>query len=87
MSAARSHVYKSLSKAVAETAVDRVFGSIVSAVGRGEEVRMRGFGSFTRVRTSDRDGRNPRTGEKIKIAGGNAPKFKPATAFKDAVRG
>jgi DNA-binding protein HU-beta len=51
-----------------------------------EEIFISGFGTFTIVKRKARKGRNPRTGEAIRIAAKVMPKFKPAKAFKEAVK-
>lgn len=51
----------------------------------GEKVQLVGFGTFEAIKKPEREGRNPRTGEKTKIAACNAPKFKPGKALKDAI--
>lgn len=74
-----------LSKADATKAVDGVFDSITSSLSSGEEVRLVGFGTFSVVRRAASEGRNPRTGEKIKIPASNQPKFKAGKGLKGAV--
>ena len=71
-----------LSKADAAKAVDAVFESIQKST---EEVRLVGFGTFSVVDRPASEGRNPRTGAKIKIAASRRPKFKPGKAYIDAV--
>jgi len=66
-----------MSKADATKAVDAVIDVIGSAMKKGEEVRLVGFGTFSVKDTPARTGRNPRTGEEIKIPAGKAVKFKP----------
>jgi len=51
-----------------------------------EEIFISGFGTFTIVKRKARKGRNPKTGEAIRIAAKILPKFKPAKAFKEAVK-
>ena len=51
-----------------------------------EEVFLSGFGTFSVVKRKVRIGRNPKTGDKIKIAARVLQKFKPAKAFKEAVK-
>ncbi|MGV8057800.1 MAG: HU family DNA-binding protein [Smithellaceae bacterium] len=51
-----------------------------------EEIFLPGFGTFTIVKRKARKGRNPKTGEAIRIAAKVIPKFKPAKAFKEAVK-
>ena len=74
-----------LSKADATKAVDSVFESITSALKKGTEVRLVGFGTFAVTERAQSEGRNPRTGEKITIPASKQPKFKPGKALKDAV--
>jgi hypothetical protein len=50
------------------------------------EIFLSGFGTFSIVKGKARTGRNPKTGEAIKIAARVIPKFKPAKAFKEAVQ-
>ena len=74
-----------LSKADAGKAVDAVFDSITGSLKSGTEVRLVGFGTFSVSRRSASQGRNPRTGEPIKIPASNQPKFKAGKGLKDAV--
>ncbi len=60
--------------------------SIQSHLEKGESVRLIPFGSFEVRRRNGRTGRNPRTGEPIKIAARNVPAFKPGKALRDAVQ-
>jgi len=74
-----------LSKADATKAVDSVFDAITAALKSGTEVRLVGFGTFAVTERAESEGRNPRTGEKIKIPASRLPKFKPGKGLKDAV--
>ena len=74
-----------LSKADAARAVDAVFDSISGALGKGTEVRLVGFGTFSVAHRAASKGRNPRTGETIDIPASKQPKFKAGKALKDAV--
>lgn len=74
-----------LSKASAAKAVDGVFDSIAKALKAGEAVRLVGFGTFLTVHRKASEGRNPRTGEKIKIAAARLPKFKAGKGLKEQV--
>ena len=74
-----------LSKADAGRAVDAVVDSITSALKRGEQVTVVGFGTFSVKHRAARSGRNPRTGETIQIAASNVPGFKAGKGLKDAV--
>ena len=74
-----------LSKADAGRAVDAVVGSVTSALQRGEQVSIIGFGTFSVKHRAARAGRNPRTGSSIWIEASNVPGFKAGKAFKEAV--
>ena len=74
-----------LSKADAGRAVDAVVNSIASALKKGQQVSVVGFGTFAVKHRAERSGRNPRTGETIKINASNVPGFKAGKALKDAV--
>ena len=74
-----------LSKKDAEAAVKATFAAIEGALVKGDKVQLIGFGTFeTRVR-GERTGKNPRTGETVKIAACKAPAFKAGKALKDIV--
>jgi DNA-binding protein HU-beta len=74
-----------LSKSDATKAVDGVFESISDSLKKGQEVRLVGFGTFTVAKRAATEGRNPRTGEKIKIPASKRPKFTAGKGLKDAV--
>ena len=74
-----------LSKKDASGAVDAVLETIEGALKRGSEVSFSGFGKFSVSRRDAREGRNPATGEKIKIAATNVPKFTAGAGLKKAV--
>ena len=74
-----------LSKADAGRAVDAVVNSITGALKKGQQVSVVGFGTFGVKHRAARAGRNPRTGETIKINASNVPGFKAGKALKDAV--
>ncbi len=74
-----------LSKKDAEKAVNGVIDTIISTVKSGEKVQLVGFGTFELRERAAREGINPASGEKIKIAACKAPAFKAGKAFKDAV--
>ncbi|MCX8500879.1 MAG: HU family DNA-binding protein, partial [Alphaproteobacteria bacterium] len=69
----------------AESAIDAVFSTIQAALKGGDDVRLVGFGTFAVTERKESDGRNPRTGEKIKIKASKQPKFKPGKGLRDAV--
>ena len=74
-----------ISKAKASQAVDAVTASVTEALSKGDQVTLVGFGTFSVRERAARTGRNPRTGEEIKIAAAKIPAFKAGKALKDAV--
>lgn len=74
-----------LSKKDAEKAITAVFGTITNALTEGDKVQLVGFGTFEVRERGARTGKNPRTGEAIKIAASKVPAFKAGKALKDAV--
>ena len=68
-----------------ETALNAILDAIQDAVAGGSEVKLVDFGTFKPVFKNARDGRNPQTGESIKISAHTAPVFRPGKAFKDKV--
>ena len=75
------------SKKAATEAVEAVIDTVTRAVASGERVAITGFGVFEKVARPARTGRNPRTGEAVKIKKTTVPKFKAGQAFKDVVSG
>ncbi|OCC24920.1 DNA-binding protein HU [Croceicoccus estronivorus] len=74
-----------LSRGDATKAVEGVFDSITSALAKGDEVRLVGFGTFSTAKRKASTGRNPRTGEAMTIKASTQPKFKAGKGLKDAV--
>ncbi len=74
-----------ISKSVAEKALDSVVTNITAGLKKGKSITLVGFGSFTSKKRSAREGRNPKTGEKIKIAAAVVPKFKASSKLKSAL--
>jgi DNA-binding protein HU-beta len=74
-----------LSKADAAKAVDGVFNTVASALRRGDDVRLVGFGTFSVVNRKASVGRNPRTGATIQIPASRQPKFKAGKGLKQSV--
>ena len=72
-------------KVDAEKAIDMFTSSVIDAMGQGKEISLVGFGNFTVSKIPAKTGRNPRTGEELKIAAYNQPKFKAGQKLKDAV--
>ena len=77
---------KGLTKKDAASAVDAVFGAIEGALVKGEKVQLIGFGTFEVRERAAKEGRNPRTGETIKIAASKVPAFKAGAGLKNAVK-
>ena len=70
---------------LAKEAVDCMLDTISQALTQKDSVQIAGFGTFKVGQRQARTGRNPQTGETIKIAARNTPKFVPGKALKDAV--
>ncbi len=74
-----------LSRADAVKAVEAVFETIGNALKAGDEVRLVGFGTFSVGQRKASTGRNPRTGEPMKIKASSQPKFKAGKGLKDSL--
>ena len=74
-----------IAKGAADAAVGAVFASIAEALARGEDVAVAGFGRFTRTVRPAREGRNPRTGERIAIGPSSGVAFRAGRPLKDAL--
>ena len=75
-----------ISKVAAAAALDSFVGNVTKALKKKDgKVTLVGFGTFQKVRRKARVGRNPQTGEEIKIKAANVVKFKPGKKLKDAV--
>ena len=74
-----------ISKAAAGRALDSIIGAVKTTLKKNGTVTLVGFGTFSVGKRAARTGRNPRTGEAIKIKSAKVPKFKPGKALKDAV--
>ncbi len=70
---------------MAEKVINMFTSSIIDAISKGNEISLIGFGSFSVQRVEAREGRNPRTGNALKIGAYNQPKFKVGQKLKDAV--
>ena len=75
-----------LSKAAAGRAVNAVFDGISGALSKGEDVGIVGFGTFSVSERPARQGRNPQTGQPIKIKATRVPKFKAGKNLKESVK-
>lgn len=76
-----------LTKRQAMQVVDLIFDEIESALRKGDRVALTPFGSFVVRSRKAREGRNPKTGEKINIPARNVPAFVAGKSLKDAVGG
>ena len=75
-----------MAKGDAAKAADAVFDIITDALKGGDDVRLVGFGRFSVTATAEREGKNPRTGEKLTIPAAKKPKFAAGTELKAAVK-
>jgi DNA-binding protein HU-beta len=74
-----------LSKAKAQEAIDATFDEVAKAIKKDKKFLVPGFGSFAVTKRKARKGRNPKTGEEIKIKASKSVRFKPAAKLKEAV--
>ena len=74
-----------LSKKDSEKALKAFIDVVSDELKKGEKIQLVGFGTFEVIERAAREGRNPLTGEKMKIKVSKAPKFKAGKALKDAV--
>lgn len=74
-----------ISKAAAGKSIDALVEIITTTVAKGEDVALIGFGTFKAAERAARVGKNPKTGEALKIAAATVPKFSAGAAFKAAV--
>ena len=74
-----------ITKKQSSQVVDCVLSAIKEALANGDKVSLIGFGTFSVKERAAREGRNPRTGKKIKIPKKNVPTFRPGKALKEAV--
>ncbi len=76
-----------LPKRQADSVVQELVGIIVGAVRKGDPVKIPGLGTWKKVKTKARMGRNPQTGEAIKIPARTKARFSVAKSFKEQVLG
>jgi DNA-binding protein HU-beta len=74
-----------ISKAAAKKALDSAIDNISGTLAKGGRISLVGFGSFSVSKRGAREGRNPQTGAKIKIAAKNVVKFKAGAGLNDRV--
>ena len=70
---------------IARETVNLFFNSVKEAVGNGDRVEIRGFGSFTTKEYGEYTGRNPKTGEKVQVAPKKLPVFRPGRELREQV--
>ncbi len=76
-----------ISKAAAGKVLDGIMAAVIKAVSKGDSVTLVGFGSFKSTKRAARTGKNPKTGDTIKIPATTVPKFSAGAGFKLAVSG
>lgn len=76
-----------LDRSTADRACDAFIDAVMSDTKAGNKVSLFGFGTFTPTSRAARTGRNPRTGEAVKIAASKSVRFSPAAAFKTSLNG
>ncbi|MBQ9278086.1 MAG: HU family DNA-binding protein [Lachnospiraceae bacterium] len=74
-----------LKKTEAEKALKAFTDTVAEQLKKGDKIQLVGFGTFEVAERPAREGRNPRTGETMKIKASKAPKFKAGKALKDSV--
>ncbi len=75
-----------ISKARADKALNAMLEGIKKSLKKGQKVTLVGFGTFSVTKRAARMGRNPQTGEAIKIKASKAPKFSAGKEFKKAIK-
>jgi len=75
-----------ITKSQAEKAVDGFVSAVSDALATGDKITLVGFGTFSVGERAEREGRNPRTGEKIKIAASKVVKFKAGKTLSEKVK-
>jgi DNA-binding protein HU-beta len=80
-----SHIadHSDISKAAAARALESIVDAVKKTLKKGGTVSLVGFGTFTVGKRAARTGRNPRTGEAIKIKAAKVPKFRAGKGLKD----
>ena len=74
-----------LSRKDSEVIVEALFDSVVKALKNSDKLEVRGFGSFRIRKRKSRQGRNPKTGEKVDVPEKKVPYFKPSKELKDLI--
>lgn len=76
-----------LNKAEVEAILNKAIEIIAKTVSKGEEVKLIGFGTFDQLSRKERKGRNPQTGDTIRIPATRVPRFRPGKEFRDLLNG
>jgi DNA-binding protein HU-beta len=76
-----------LTNADARKAIEAVITTVEKTLKKGDEIALTGFGKFSVTKRAARTGRNPQTGEPVKIKASKAPKFTAGAGLKTAVNG
>jgi DNA-binding protein HU-beta len=74
-----------ISRSAAERAVDAMIAAVKTSLKKGADVTLAGFGTFYVADRGPRTGRNPRTGEALRIAAARIPRFRAGKALRDAL--
>jgi DNA-binding protein HU-beta len=74
-----------ITKVQSNAAIDSLLGTVVSTLKKGDKVTLVGFGTFSVSERAARNGRNPQTGEVIKIKASKVPKFKSGKEFSENI--
>ncbi len=72
-------------KVKAAKVLESIMNGVTKALKKGDKVSLVGFGTFSVAKRAAREGRNPATGQKIRIPAANVPKFKAGKKLRDAV--
>jgi nucleoid DNA-binding protein len=82
------HIVKSTGLTLGQSSdvVETTINAIKGTLKKGRKVTLVGFGTFSVVKRKARNGRNPKTGETIRIPAANTPRFTPGKAFKDIIK-
>ena len=76
-----------LTKTDTAAVVEGMLASVISALQQGDHIELRGFGTFKVVRRAPRTGRNPKTGEVVKIPSRPVPVFNPSRELRSSISG